>query len=484
MAVSSTKLTGAPAPDIAAPAVTPQWGVTRASVLAKGERRLEAETYLSDGFGRRKAIEGRPDGWSRLGDLAHVWQPGRLKGVVVAPAHGVPFLAAGQVFEARPSPRKWLSLAQTDSAAERFVESGTLLVSCSGVVGRVTVAHSPHIDRLITHDLLRVIPQDNADRGWLYAYMRTGYFRAMATGAHYGHVIKHIEPAHLSALPVVSVDQSTTREFGEKVTDIFAKRDLAHALVAEAEDAYSQCLGGDLGDVSLDDSFVVRARSFAGGRRRFDAFHFNPVVQRIRARQQASADRVDTLAELCERIWWPNRFKRSFGDNATPYVSAEDLFNLNPPINKRVYAGLIENRGDYFLKADWLVMARSGQIYGLNGSVRLVGARLTKFLVSEDLIRIAPRRGAIRPGYLLCALSHPSLGRPLIISQAYGTSIPHLEPADVATVPVTRLESSIEDAIADRMEKAVALRAEADEIEDEITVKAERMIDEFMHGSK
>jgi hypothetical protein len=60
-------------------------------------------------------------------DLARVWQPSRLKGIVVPPGTGTPFLAAGQVFEARPVPRKWLSLAKTPGASERFVESGKIL---------------------------------------------------------------------------------------------------------------------------------------------------------------------------------------------------------------------------------------------------------------------------------------------------------------------------------------------------------------------
>ena len=37
--------------------IEPTWGVTQASVIRQGERRLEAEMYLSDGFGLRAAIE-------------------------------------------------------------------------------------------------------------------------------------------------------------------------------------------------------------------------------------------------------------------------------------------------------------------------------------------------------------------------------------------------------------------------------------------
>lgn len=68
--------------------------------------------------------------------------------------------------------------------------------------------------------------------------------------------------------------------------------------------------------------------------------------------------------------------------------------------------------------------------------------------------------------------NHPKLGRPLVIRHAYGTSIPHLEPADVATFPVVRLEISWKLGIADLAEQAIALRAEADILENDLATDA------------
>jgi type I restriction enzyme, S subunit len=473
---------GQPAADPGGALIESTWGVIQASVIRQGERRLEAEMYLSDGYGLRAAIEARSAGWQPLGELAHVWQPSRLKGIVVPSGSGTPFLAAGQVFEARPRPRKWLSLAKTPKAAERFVKAGTILVTCSGNVGRVTIAYRPHLNTLITHDLMRIEPQDPALSGWLYAFFRTSPFRLIATGEHYGHVIKHLEVGHLNALPVVTVNDPDATRFRQSVQTIFSKRDEAYGLIEEAEALYSAALGLDSSAINIDLPFTVSAGSLSGGRRRLDAFYHNQLVEQICEAQKDRAKAVRSLAELTSRIWWPDRFKRVFGDNGTPYVSAEDLFDLNPIISKRVYAGLVDDREDYFLEPEWLVVVRSGQVYGLNGSVRLVGNRLTKFFVSEDLIRISPDADVIRPGYLLCALSHPVLGRPLVIRNAYGTSIPHLEPSDVGTIPVPRFDTKVEAEISDRIELAVQLQAEADVIEDEITAEAEEIVRQFIHG--
>src|SRR5690554_339193 len=87
-----------------------KWTAISASVLWSGDRRMEAENYLSGGYGIRLAMDARKIGRGQLGDLVRVWQPSRLKGIIVSKEYGTPFLAATQVFDLRPVPRKFLSL--------------------------------------------------------------------------------------------------------------------------------------------------------------------------------------------------------------------------------------------------------------------------------------------------------------------------------------------------------------------------------------
>lgn len=456
------------------------WAAIQSSVLDHGDRRLEAETYLSDGYGLRSAIEARPRGWAPLGDLADVWQPSRLKGVVVDPQHGTPFLAAGQVFELRPMPRKWLSLSRTPDARERFVNAGTILVSCSGNVGRVTIAHAPHLGSLISHDLMRVDPGNSDLRGWLYAYMRTSVFRLMATGVRYGHIIKHLEVSHLNAIPVIGVSDADADEFLGAVEEIFASRDRAHELVAAAESLYASALQVDLSGVDLDHPYTASSAELTAGRRRLDGYYHNPIAASILRQAEQRADEMVPIAELCDRIFYPSRFRRAYGDNGIPYRSAEELFDLNPPVTKRIYASLVEDREDYILHAGWIVMACSGQIYGLNGAVTLLDSRQEGIFASHDLIRLVPDPRRVRSGYLLTALGHPALGRPVVVRNAYGTSIPHLDVSDVQKITVPRLDPAVERDIADRMEKAARLRSKADGLEDEITSRAEELVTKFI----
>lgn len=459
------------------------WGTTRASALVGSDRRLEAEAYLSDGYGRRQAVESRRIGWRPFGEYADVWQPGRLTGVVVSADGGTPYLAPGQIFEARPNPRRWLSVSKTKGADQCLVDPGTILVTRSGSVGRATVAYKPEVGCIVSDDLLRVHPKDARMHGWIYSYLRTEFFRSVAVSAHYGHVVKHLEVGHLEQMPVIEPPPRVVRAIDKLVRQVFELRDQSWDLVAHAEGLYADAVGELPASAgSVDEPFTIDAQSVASRRRRLDAYHHNPVVTAIDAAFARRAKTVALLRDEVKRIILPTRFRRAFGHNGTPYRSAEELFDLNPPVSKRIYAALVSNAEDYLLRSGWIAMACSGQLYGLNGSVVLLNDRHEGVFGSHDLIRIVPDEHKIRSGYLLAVLGHPTLGRPMVLRHGYGTSIPHLEAGDVGTIPIPRFDSATESPIAEAMESAAELRAEADSLEDDAVEMAESVIEEFLRS--
>jgi hypothetical protein len=446
-----------------------------------GDRRLEADNYLSSGYGLRMAIEGREVGWSRLEKLARTWQPSRLKGIQVSRGFGTPFLAATQVFDLRPSPRKFLSLERTEDAQNRFVQAGEILLTCSGSVGRTILAYRPFEGVLITHDLLRIDPIEKKHWGWIYAYLRSAKCRSMMTSAKYGHVIKHLEVSHLDALPVPDIDDNLVPEFTKAAQAILSKRNAAWDLMTEAEAIIDEQIGKMECRQNAETGFSADTSSIFGKRRRLEAAYHHPMVGAILKRFKKLGLTTETLDDVSERIWWLTRFKRVFGDEGMPYMSADELFSVNPIISKRVMVEQAETPEDYFVNEDWILMACSGQTYGLNGSVSLLDKRHEQYFFSHDIVRIIPNRERIRPGYLYAVLGHPRLGRPLVIRHAYGTSIPHLDPGDVATIPVVRLGDDFEKTIATKMEESVSLRAEAEELENVLALRAEKVLDDFLH---
>lgn len=131
------------------------------------------------------------------------------------------------------------------------------------------------------------------------------------------------------------------------------------------------------------------------------------------------------------------------------------------------------------MKPGWIMMSRSGQVYGLLGSVAMATEQHSGKVVSDDVIRIAPSED-LRPGYLYVAISHSTLGRPRAKALAYGSSIPHVEVEDLKGFSIPRLASAVEKQISDLAEDAFKLWSVADETENAIAETAETVISNFL----
>ena len=91
-----------------------KWAALSSNLLWNGDRRMEAETYLSSGYGIRLAIEEKRKGWMPLGALVEINHPGRFKSILVSPEYGVPFLSATQAFDARAPGAPEMALTAKD----------------------------------------------------------------------------------------------------------------------------------------------------------------------------------------------------------------------------------------------------------------------------------------------------------------------------------------------------------------------------------
>ena len=453
----------------------------KASLLFSGDRRMEAENFLARGFATRLAIEAKPSNWIHLGNIARIWQPSRLKGIQVSQQFGTPFLAATQVYHVRPIPRKWLSLQQTRKHTQRFVKEGTILVTCSGSVGRATLAHSTIKEMLISHDLLRIEANHSDWWGWLYAYVRAPTVREMMKAARYGHIIKHLETHHLEALPVVQVGKAARQLFAVAAKRILNKRDDAFTSTLEAERKFSTAFGSVDVQNFGEDGFTARAsETFVTSRRRFDAWHHCPAIKTIAKHLSQRAIAWSSISDLGFEVWLPTRFRRISAHDGVFLLDSSDLFEINPDVTKRIADRDFGDLNNGRIKQGWILLSRSGQIYGLNGSAMIAGQNHEGKVVSDHIIRIAPKQPKCRTGYLLMALTHPKLGRPRIKALPYGSSIPEIDVYDVQQFQIPRLDIQLENEIADLVESAALLRDEADELERQLAGCAEAELTEFL----
>lgn len=436
------------------------------SEIISGDRRLDAETYLSDGFMIRSKIRRSLLRRFPLGELAKIWRPipSRMKATQVDREHGVPFVTATQVYDVWPTPRKWIAPSKTPNLSGRYVYPGWILITCSGSVGNVIMAYSAHANLVVSDDLLRVDIYESEMRGYVYIFLRTEFGRAMMRSGQYGSVIKHLDINHLAQVPVPVIDH-LVKPMGVAVDEVFTMRNEAYKLDMVAQSIFGDSLPERPKNPSMDSGFQVSASHLFSGRRRLEGYAYSPASRFVTQVYNQNAEDVISLGEIAQ-VRLPNRFKRIFGQGGTPYLDSEPIFKINPNITKFLTPATKIDFDTYVVRRGWLLMARSGQIYGLNGQAMLANERHESKVITEHIVRIIPNSEEIRSGYLQTVLQHPTLGRPLVVSRAYGTSVPELAPEDIRRLPLPRLKSGIEDKIADAAEQANELRRRADEKED------------------
>ncbi len=413
-----------------------------------------------------------------LADFAEVWQPGRLKGITVSSEHGAPFFPATQVFDIRPFARKWLAPSRTYDLEKRYVEPGWILVTCSGTVGDTIISYSPLVGVIISHDLLRIQVRNPAHLGYTYGFLRSRFARSMLVSDQYGSIIKHLEPEHVQKLMVPLPDDDVCESLTERVRRVYRLRDEAFNLTVGAEAMYAVELGGDSLSSPDDAAFSVAASMLFPKRRRLDGFHYNPRARRALEALYSGGRPVASLSSLGYRVFGVPRFKHMYSSEGIPYLDSEDIFKVGPNLTKFIPPIHKRDADSYYVKRGWLLMACSGQIYGLNGRVILADAWHENKILSNHVVRIAPPDNAdsVPAGYIKMVLGHPVFGRPLVVRWAFGTEVPEIDPGDLSDFPVVRLDTDLEKEIGAQVERANTLNRQAAEEEDALVADVEQMV--------
>jgi hypothetical protein len=271
-------------------------------------------------------------------------------------------------------------------------------------------------------------------------------------------------------------------DFNVKARRIVELRDQADRFSLDAEDIFAAAFGKPAPLDFGESGFSVRASmTLIGNRRRFDAWHHSPAIASLDRLLARGAKVMTSLGDLGFEIWLPNRFRRIVAPDGVEFLDSADLFEINPDTSRRIADIDFGDPHKGRVKRGWVLMARSGQIYGINGSAVMAAEEHEKRVVSDDVIRIAPKSAAVlASGYVFVALTHPTLGRPRVKALAYGSSIPHIEPTDLSRLRIPRLDSFKEKEIAKLAEKASVMRSDADVLERQIGEQADAILSSFL----
>ncbi len=157
---------------------------------------------------RRRVLEmgEGENGWTveRLGQIAQVFNGPRFKrpyadqGVISGDGI-LRYFTGNAITQTRGENIKYLDLAKAKPAQLRMIQKlylrrGMILITDSGTVGRVVYTTGYHDGVIGTNNLIRVVIEDEALRGYVYQFLSSKLGQDQLKANVYGAIVDHIEP--------------------------------------------------------------------------------------------------------------------------------------------------------------------------------------------------------------------------------------------------------------------------------------------------
>ncbi len=113
-----------------------------------------------------------------------------------------------------PQSEKQISRRMPNSEAF-LVDEKWILVPRSGTIGEVVYTTSQHAQKLVSEDVIRIVPNDILSSGYVYAFLSSSIGKALIQRLIFGSVIQHIEPPLLETIPIPILSDVQMDEIAE-----------------------------------------------------------------------------------------------------------------------------------------------------------------------------------------------------------------------------------------------------------------------------
>ncbi|MFN3898676.1 MAG: restriction endonuclease subunit S [Acinetobacter junii] len=98
------------------------------------------------------------------------------------------------------------------------IHKGYLLISDSGTLGRITYALEQHDGHVATNNLIRVLIDDLALRGYVFQFLKSDIGQSLILKNAYGTNQEHLEPDVISEVLIpIPTDRTVVEEIGLQV---------------------------------------------------------------------------------------------------------------------------------------------------------------------------------------------------------------------------------------------------------------------------
>ena len=424
--------------------------VKLSDVISRGKR-LEASVFDVEAKRAHSIIEHSKYSAISIGGsdglIKKAYYPGRFKRIYCEAGSGEPFYLPSQMTDIYPKADKNISALTKCNLSELKLKPKTLLLTRSGTIGTISYVSKTIEGTVFSDDVIRVTFKDDVDLGYVYAYLKSKIGNMMLTTNGYGSVITHIEPEHLSTVPIPDAPFEIKKRVNDLIVDSYELRDESNALIDEA----TALMVKELNlpeiqnfDVALYkknagvDTFSVKLSDMAG---RVDASYHVPIVDAILQHLKQYAAEVTTIGDkrVSNEVVLPGRFKRVYVEEGygRVFIGGKQILELDP-CNKKFLS--IIHHGNRIAKQlelheNMTLITCSGTI----GKVTLVGKHWENWTANQHIIRVIPANEDIA-GYISVFLAS-EYGYHLIKHYTYGSVVDEIDDTHVSSIPFPLLKN-------------------------------------------
>lgn len=425
-------------------------GVVKSAFVVNASR-FDASYHLSDGVQSKSQVLMSPYKIGSIGEASKdIFYGGRNRRVyVTSKAHGIPFLSSSSILKADLSDVKMVSKKLTPNIQEQLLDKDWILISRSGTIGNTAYTNDIHAQKQASEDVIRVIPNDILRAGYMYAFLSSKYGYSLLTQGTFGAVIQHIEPSHVSQIPIPQFPADFQTKIDKQIKEAAALRVEANKLLEEAKKKVEEFVGVQFEkrkgyktqSVSIKDvykSFQLRLDPPAIIN---DSIF---VLNRLK-------DKTIRLGDANLKVYRPGIFKRCYVSNGYAYIKGSELFDINPFTKcdhlSRTQTPFVD---EMLLKENQILVTCAGSC----GQIKLITKEFedNESIGSQDIIRIESTDELITSQYLFVYLK-TNLVFDYIQSMKYGSVIERIEPFHVESIPVVKPTKELSKEVSSLIDK-------------------------------
>lgn len=460
-----------------------KWCTVKLSEVIEKDKRFEASVFGLDGrYARDQLLNCKYELKNLIGDngIATSYHRPRFKRVWVEKSK-FPIYQPSSILDILPTPDGYVSEQTNTDLEQLIVKEGQILLTCSGTVGKTTVVTKTLANKIFSHDLIRIDCLNKEDIGFVYAYLKSKTGNTILQTNSYGSVITHIEPDHLSEVPIPYPSRVMREKINNLIMKSFELRDKSNEILGEASSLLIKALNlPPVEDLKIEkltgevDSYSVKLSEVNN---RIDGSYHVPVVKAILAHLEKHSSELVPISDprVSKRVFLPGRFKRVYVEegNGRVFFGGKQIYELDPTNKKYLSVSKHDARIKKELEIieNMILVTRSGTI----GKVVMTPKHWEKWIINEHVIRIEPSSPEIA-GYLSVFLN-TDYGYRLITRFTYGSVVDEINEHHVGQVRIPLLkDEELQNNISAMALEANNLRFEAYKLEQKALTAIDKII--------